>query len=85
MKDDLKFYCALEPNDERNLITFEDFTVNLSITIQHMAYGFKWRLKHALNILFRGFDANDITITSDDAKSIVVWISDWLEHIPKED
>jgi hypothetical protein len=50
-----------------------------------MAYGFKWRLKHALDILFRGFDANDITITSDDAKSIVVWISDWLEHIPKED
>jgi hypothetical protein len=85
IKDDLKFYCALEPDDDRNFMTVEDFTVNLSITVQHVAYRFWYRLKCALRLLFTGIDANDITITSDDAKSLVVWVSDWLDSVPDDE
>lgn len=85
MKDDLKFHCALEPDDDRNFIIVEDITVVLSVAVQHMAYGFWYRLKCALRLLFTGIDANDIVITSDDAKSLVVWVSEWLDNVPDDE
>ena len=79
IKDDFKTNCALEPEDKRNYLLIEDFTMDLSITVQHVAYPFWYRIKCALRILFTGCDANDITVTRDDAQNIVVWMSDWLE------
>ena len=79
MKDDLKFSCALEPDDDRNFMLVEDFTVDLSVTVQHVAYGLRYRLKRVLRLLFTGIDANDITLDEGDVIKLSWWLKEWVE------
>lgn len=81
MKEDLRFNCALEPDDDRNFILTEDFTTSLSFTVQHVAYGFWYRIKCAIRLLFTGVDTNDITISSDNAESLAVWLNEWVKEV----
>ena len=79
MKDDLKFSCALEPDDNRNFMLVEDFVVDISVTVQHVAYGFWYRLKRALCLLFTGIDANDITLDEGDVIKLSWWLKEWVD------
>ena len=81
--EEIMFNCDLEPDDERNFLKVEDTVVNIHVTVQHVAYGFWYRLKCALNMLIRGIDANDISVSYDDACTIFAWLGNWITFYKK--
>lgn len=81
--DDIEFSCVLEPDDERNFLKVEDVTTCISVTIQHMAYGFWYRLKCAFRILFKGYVANDLSLSEEDVLELLDWLEDWCWHKKK--
>lgn len=79
IKDDFIANCSLEPWDERNFLMVEDTIADIHVTVQHVAYGFWYRVRCALRILFTGLDANDIAIDPKDVKRLIYWLESWLE------
>lgn len=83
--DDFIANCDLEPWDERNFLKVEDTIANIHVTAQHVAYKFWYRARCAFKVLFTGLDANDISLSPEDAKRLAYWLMNWTHKYERED
>ena len=75
--DDLVISCELEPEDDRNYLRVEDNICNISVTVQHVAYGFWYRLKCVVEMLIKGYSATDITVSKDNVTKLYNWLTEY--------